>query len=185
MGLWPAERQHRDGGVPARQPRRHAVQLTRPRSLVCCRRNRNGGSRGRTSPPTRGGGTKRSGIDTGLSKLFSATAMVSTWIFAANRPSAPMFMRLIAMTPRSNSARRSVVRVRLASSTTVCGAVEEPTSLHIGPRMFSMSRRLIISRYAFRLSDVELTCGNSPLLDGEDHQAKRSLLASTSPHWQH
>ena len=89
--------------------------------------------------------------------------MVSTWIFAANRPSAPIFMRLIATRPRSNSARRSVVRVRLASSMTVCGAVEEPTSLRIGPRMFAMSRRLIISRYAFRLADIELMCANSPL----------------------
>ena len=39
--------------------------------------------------------------------------MVSTWTFAANRPSAPMFMRLIAMTPRSNWEKRSVVQVRL------------------------------------------------------------------------
>ena len=65
VGVWPAQLLYCDGGVPARQPRRHAVQLARPRGLVCCQRNRNGGSRGRTSPPTRGSGTKRSGTNTG------------------------------------------------------------------------------------------------------------------------
>ena len=82
MGLWAAERQHRHGVLPARQPRRRAFQRTRAWSLVRLSRTVDGSHRGRAPHAARSGRTRCRRSAPSVPAVFGSSCSAITSISA-------------------------------------------------------------------------------------------------------